>query len=237
MNHRKKLIVLIGEARVGKDTTADIIHYVRNNGLNPYSHIVVNSVSDEITRVFREEHSFAFGDNLKKITSEITGEPYENFFEDKDKIIYKGHCTFLRELTLREVLVKVAVFVKKTFGSSIFADNTLSNLRKFYLKGYNFAIITDLRFNAELRSVVTFLENHNNIDATFIYIKGNESKNHQNEEGDSQILSVVSNLKRRIESEEEKWAFIEIENDKTSLPKYKKLYEQLIDTDNIKRLF
>ena len=121
----KKLIVLSGKKRVGKDTVANLF--------NDYTY-----------------HKYAlraFAEPVKKAVSSAIGvnSYHSNLFKDEKLIDVNG---IESNLTIRELYRKTADFYKELLGEDIFAKLMLKRLA---YENYEFprVIITDMRFKAE----------------------------------------------------------------------------------------
>lgn len=121
----KKLIVLSGKKRVGKDTVANLF--------NDYTQ--------------RKYELRAFAEPVKEIVSKVTRQtPYTlDLFKDFKMV---GIDSIDSNLTIRELYRKTADFYKDLLGEDIFAKLLL---RKIVNERFDYprVIITDMRFKAE----------------------------------------------------------------------------------------
>lgn len=121
----KKLIVLSGKKRVGKDTVANLF--------NDYTQ--------------RKYALRAFAEPVKEIVSQVTGQtPYIlDLYKESLLVAVNGISS---NLTIRELYRKTADFYKELLGEDIFAKLML---RRLAYENYEFprVIITDMRFKVE----------------------------------------------------------------------------------------
>jgi hypothetical protein len=121
----KKLIILSGKKRVGKDTVANLF--------NDYTQ--------------RKYELRAFAEPVKEIVSKVTRQtPYTlDLFKDFKMV---GIDSIDSNLTIRELYRKTADFYKDLLGEDIFAKLLL---RKIVNERFDYprVIITDMRFKAE----------------------------------------------------------------------------------------
>lgn len=156
-----KIIGLVGEAGSGKDTIGRFF-------------------IEKLRLKDKTALRFAFGDNLKKVASIITGVPLD-FFHNQDK--KENHLiTFNnRTITLRVLLQELGTdIIRDYFGPDVWANSMAGS---FYFSTCEHPIVTDVRFKNEAK----FIKDQGGV---LIKINNPYLKNKSNHQSETELNNI-----------------------------------------------
>lgn len=177
----KVIVGIAGSAGSGKDLVADMLHYLAKTGITWASYRDFVSIREDIK--YHANRPIHFADNLKECIKTIFDIPMQYLEDggDKNTLLYNVNDMCIQKeppytiipitdlidknikdvvanmvnpcVTLRTLMQYVGTeMFRKTIGEDVFVKPTI-NKATFNLLSYNISIISDVRFDNEVKAI------------------------------------------------------------------------------------